>query len=78
MAIVEVYLIEAPSEEGAVTEGDWGSSSVNECYFLQVTVKSKFERIYTTKNRGIYPSVFFIYSSYIIRKAYPSSEVFRI
>ena len=43
MAIVEVYLIEAPSEEGAVTEGDWGSSSVNECYFLQVTVKSKFE-----------------------------------
>ena len=44
MAIVEVYLIEAPSEEGAVTEGDWGSSSVNECYFLQVTDKSKFER----------------------------------
>ena len=46
MAIVEVYLIEAPSEEGAVTEGDWGSSSVNECYFLQVTVKSKFEALF--------------------------------
>ena len=43
MTIVEVYLIETPSEEGAVTEGDWGSSSVNECYFLQVTDKSKFE-----------------------------------
>ena len=43
MAIVEVYLIEAPSEEGAVTEGDWGSSSVNECYFLQVNDKSKFD-----------------------------------